>query len=140
VLLPTVLQLAARQDDDELRTTALNYLIANVTHYSGFSAINHGDLAFVPALAPNGQRFFAKPTEAFLNPSCTVMGFATVAPLPDDGARKLKLLADVPPDRLVTALLDRPPATIDMAVKQYEYLATRMAGEEVASDRSDCNG
>jgi hypothetical protein len=129
VTLTTLLNLASQTTDEELRSSALSYLISNITHYTGFSAINHADFPFVPAIASNGQRFYAKPTEAYLNPACSVMGFAIVAPIPDDGAKKLKLLVDVPTDRLVKMLQDHPPATLDMAVKQYEYLATRLAGE-----------
>lgn len=132
--LPTLLANAANGTNEGLRQASLAYLISNVHRYNGFSALNHKDIAFVPAIASNGQHFLVKPTDAYLNPACTAMGFPIVAPLPDDGAKKLKLLTDVPTERLISALLERPPEDVSVAVKQYEYLAIRLTGKSRPCD------
>lgn len=124
-----LLRLASDPSDAGQRDRAFKYLLSHINQYKGFSATTFADFAFVPAIDSNGKPFMANPTEAFLNPSCSVMGFATVAPLEGDAAAKLKLLKDVPTAKLVEALAQRPPTTVDHAIKQFEYLSTRLPGE-----------
>lgn len=137
--LPDLLRLASDSASADQRDRAFKYLLAHINQYKGFAATSFAGYPFIPAIDSNGKTFMAKPTEAFLNPACSVMGFATVAPLDGDAAVKLKLLKDVPTAKLVEALRQRPPTTVDHAVKQFEYLSTRLPGETMLlSVRAAC--
>lgn len=128
ILLPQLISLAGHPTDSGVREKAMQYLLENLAHYNGFTATSFKDVAFIPAIAPDGKQYLAKPMEVYLNPQCSVMGFSVVAPIPNDGAKKLRCLPDVPTFVLAKTLVSNPPATVEEATKQFEYLATRIPG------------
>lgn len=133
VSLPALLAIAADPTDARKRSAAFAYLLKNLAHYQGFSAVSHVDFAFVPAIAPeSGVKYLAKPSAAFTNPAVKVMGFAVVdsSEVSEEVATKLKLLKDPPVSDVARKVIDSPPLDVGQCIKYLEYMSTRLGGEQ----------
>lgn len=63
-------------------------------------------------------------TQAFVDASCAILGFAVVKPdIRDDALNKLKLPLHPPAALALSSLLDSPPKTPEAAVQTFEYMA-----------------
>jgi hypothetical protein len=63
------------------------------------------------------------PTQVFVDPGCTVLGFAVVkSEIRDDALSKLKLPLHPPAAVALSSLLNSPPKTQEAAVQTFEYM------------------
>ncbi|KAH7337817.1 hypothetical protein B0J17DRAFT_664321 [Rhizoctonia solani] len=126
--LETILSLAGAADKDK-RAAALKYFMDNhSTRYTSYQAEAFKNLAFVPAVKPDGTSFLASPMTVYSNAECAVMGFNVVDPnLDKEAIVKLQVATNPPIRALLTTLLGAPPRDQALSRKYYEYLASRIA-------------
>ncbi|KAG8814868.1 hypothetical protein FRC17_000941 [Serendipita sp. 399] len=121
-----ILRIAAG-DDPAIRKLALDYFLNKYSihrEYSEYKPDKFKDIAFIPAIKPDGKEFLAKHSEVFLEPGCEILGFAVIrSDLKDAAYTKLKLSRHPPKGAASTALIQNPPKTEEQAKKVFEYLA-----------------
>jgi len=67
--------------------------------------------------------FYSVSTQVFVDPGCSVLGFAVVkSDLRDDALSKLKLSLHPPAAVALSSLLNSPPMAQEAAVKTFEYM------------------
>lgn len=118
---------------------ALPYLLNHIgTHYVNFDPTTFAQVAFLPAVRPNGKTTMAKPgsvsavlidkgvseliCQVFTNQSCSILGFSVVAPsiANPEIAAKLRIQSDPPMNSLVSALLGNASKDIDTSRRMFE--------------------
>ncbi|KAF8604785.1 hypothetical protein BDV93DRAFT_440059, partial [Ceratobasidium sp. AG-I] len=126
--LETILALAGAIDIDK-RALALKYFMDNhSSRYTTYQPDAFKQLAFVPAIKPDGTAFLTNPMAVYSNPECAVMGFNVVDPsLDKEAIVKLQIASNPPTRMLLTSLLGSPPRDQALSRKYYEYLASRIA-------------
>ncbi|CAG7850452.1 SubName: Full=Uncharacterized protein {ECO:0000313/EMBL:CCA72144.1} [Serendipita indica DSM 11827] len=133
--LPDLLKLAGGSDA-EIRELALRYLFDKFnTQYQNYQPGSF-DIAFIPAIGPDGKEFLAKHNQVFSEPGCTIIGFAVVrSDIKEDAQTKLKIFRHPTAQMAARALLQRPPKTEEDARRVFEYL-TNILGDFTPSDLS----
>ncbi|EDR11411.1 uncharacterized protein LACBIDRAFT_313549 [Laccaria bicolor S238N-H82] len=123
--LKTVIALCASQDS-ELHTSALNYLIDNLsTRYQEYDPTNFDDIHFIPAL--NGTEMcLGSPKEVFSNAQWASLGFLIASPKIQRNAVKLKLKEHPSASQLTTFLQKRRPASKAEAKAWFAVLSGRV--------------
>ncbi|KAH8112414.1 hypothetical protein DFH11DRAFT_1607467 [Phellopilus nigrolimitatus] len=125
--LPVILKLASH-GDESLRSAALRYFLDNSTkYYSDYDPASFNDLAYVPAMRPDGQTTMGTPGRVFVEPEAAVLGFLVVHPsIREEATNKLKLKKQ-PPTTLVLPVLEKSfPQNPVVARQWYEALAARI--------------
>lgn len=126
--LPVILKLAS-DEDETLRTAALQYFLDNIAKYPDYEPSNFNALAYVPAVDPDGKKIMGTPEKVFVDSDASVLGFLTVHPSVQSVAvEKLKLQRSPPVSVLVPLLEKSPPQDPALAQKWFEVLAGRQSG------------
>ncbi|KAG8800465.1 hypothetical protein FRC16_002827, partial [Serendipita sp. 398] len=118
-----ILRLAASEDAN-VRKLALKYFLEKFsTQYRDYTPDKFGDIAFIPAIDPNGKEFLAKHSQVFLESGCQLLGLAVIrSDLKDDAQTKLKLAKYPSGGAATSAVIRDPPTTEEKAKRLFEYL------------------
>lgn len=126
--LSVILKLAA-DEDETLRSVALQYFLDNIAKYPEYNPSSFADLAFVPAVQPDGKSTMASPTRVFLEQDVALLGFLTVHPgVREVAMEKLKIGRHPPVFSLIPLLETSFPKDSALAHQWFEYLASRLTG------------
>lgn len=111
-------------EDVRIRQLALKYFFEKfASQYSDYTADQFAEVAFIPAIRPDGTEFLAKHSEVFAEKECADMGFAFVQPsIRDDALSKLRISLHPPSALVVSVLIRSPPKDKDTARRNFEYL------------------
>lgn len=123
-----VLEIAAHAPEASRRERALRYFLdgfASLGYASAYSPTKHA-LPFVPAML-NGKEVLKTPAEVFGNQEATLLGFPVLAPQYAAEETRLGVRRNPPADKLVSAIVKNPPATIEQASKLFAYLSTQVS-------------
>ncbi|GES75226.1 hypothetical protein GLOIN_2v1492674 [Rhizophagus clarus] len=134
--LQKILELAAPPTDPEIRKKALKYFITNFDE-KYFSNYNWAEVkvAFLPCSV---QGIYAKPSECFINPKCSIMGFQVVRQDLKYQVEKLGVLQNPDPEQLLEKLKKNRPQDENKGKEIFEYLASQQ-GDFITSDWNTLN-
>ena len=119
----------ASNTEETLRSTALNYLLDNITKYPDYDPMDFKDVAFVPALSSDGKPSMGTPHQVYVDPDAIIFGFMVVHPsIRGTATEKLKLKQHPPTSLILPILESSPPREIPEAQKMFEVLAGRVSG------------
>lgn len=126
--MPTILKLAADQDK-ATRSVALKYFLDNFQRYPDYDPANFWNLAYIPAITPDGKPTMGTPSQVFVNVDASLFGLLIVDPSVRDAAvDKLKLETQPSTSLILPVLSKSPPADLVSAQKLFEVLAGRISG------------
>lgn len=126
-----ILELAAPPTDPEIRKKALKYFITNFDEkYSSDYNPAAVNVAFLPCSI---QGIYAKPSECFINPKCSIMGFQVVRQDLKYQVEKLGVFQNPDPVKLLDMLKANRPQDENKGKEIFEYLASQQ-GDFITSD------
>jgi hypothetical protein len=129
--LKKILELAAPPTDPKIRSKALKYFIENFKgKYSKNYNSSEINIAFLPCLDPS---IYAKPSECYINPECTIMKFQAIHQELRFQAEQFGVRQNPSRDKLLKRLIEDPPNDVNKAREIFEYLASRQ-GDFIHSD------
>lgn len=112
--------------------TALQYFLDNIAKYQDYDPAQVGDIAFVPAVLPDGKETLGTPAQVFTGPEAALFGFLVARPsIRNDARDKLKLKQHPPTSNVLSVLEKSPPQDPSVARQWFEALAGRLTGEHL---------
>jgi hypothetical protein len=115
--------LATPSTNTQIHNKALKYFIDHFEErYSRDYKPTEVNVAFLPCTDPS---IYAKPSECFTNPNCSIMKFQVVHQDLRYDAGKLGVRPHPNRELLINSLTQDPPQDEDNAKKIFEYLATQ---------------
>lgn len=124
--LSDILKLASNQDTN-LRSSALKYFLDNYSRYTNYDPILYKELAYVPAITPDGNKLMGSPNQVFVDKSASLFGFLIVdSSLSGADVDKLKLQKQPPSSQVIAVLEKTPPRDMAIAQEWFEVLAGRL--------------
>ena len=125
-ILTKILELAAPPTDLKIRERALKYFIDNFKEkYSKDYNSDYVKVDFLPCLDPN---IYAKPSECFINPECTVMNFKVIRQDLRFYVERFGVCQHPSSEKLLSRLIEDPPQDENDARKIFEYLHSQQGG------------
>ena len=129
--LKKILELATPPTDPKIRSKALKYFIENFKEkYSKNYNPSEINIALLPCLDPS---IYAKPSECFINPECTIMKFQAIHQELRFQAEQFGVRQHPSREKLLNRLIEDPPRDENKAKAIFEYLASRQ-GDFIHSD------
>ncbi|RGB35129.1 hypothetical protein C1646_814947 [Rhizophagus diaphanus] len=129
--LQKILELASPPTDPEIRKKALKYFITNFDEkYSSDYNPAAVNVAFLPCSI---QGIYAKPSECFINPKCSIMGFQVIRQDLKFQVEKLGVYQNPDPVKLLDMLKANRPQDENKGKEIFEYLASQQ-GDFITAD------
>ncbi|KAG2015943.1 hypothetical protein CC2G_009161 [Coprinopsis cinerea AmutBmut pab1-1] len=123
--LETLIQLCA-SDDVEVRTTALRYLLDNISNkYQDYSSARFASVAYLPAIRGT-ESLLGTPKEVFASRIWGELGFTVLHPSFQSESIKLQVKEHPSSAQLYELFQKRPPSDEEEAAKMFSIVATRL--------------